>query len=74
MWSHFSELQIVIYVTEKKEPFCSTRFHYTAKTLIMIVPLAQSHWKSLRIVPARENTENTLLLFLKHEGYIDLFF
>ena len=62
----------MIYVTEKK-PFCSMRFRYTVKTLIMIVPLAQSHRKSLRIVPVRENTENTLLLFLKYEGYIDLF-
>lgn len=63
----------MIYETEKK-PFCSTRFHYTVKTLIVIVLLAQSHWKSLRIVPVRENTENTLLFFLKHEGYIDLVF
>ena len=63
----------MIYVTEKK-PFCSTRFHYTVKTLIMIVPLVQSHCKSLRIVPVRENTENTLLFFLKDEGYIDFFF
>lgn len=71
--SHFSGLQIMIYVTEKK-PFCSTRFHYTVKTLFMIVSLAQSHWKRFRIVPVRGSTENTLLFFLKHEVYIDLVF
>lgn len=65
----------MIYVTEKKA-FYSMRFHYIVKTLIMIVLLAWSHWKSLRIVPVRELClpENTLLFFLKHEGYIDLFF
>jgi len=60
-------------VIEKKS-FCSKRFHYTVKTLIVIVPLAQTHWKILRIVPARKNTENTLIFFLKHEEYLDLFF
>lgn len=39
-----------------------------------MVPLAQSHWNSLRMMPVREKTENILLFFLKHEGYIDLVF
>lgn len=63
----------MIYVTEKKL-FCAMRFHYSVKILIMIVPLAHSHWKNLRIMPVKEITENTLLFFIKHEGYIDWFF